>query len=181
MEARLLVPLLALTLGSFLTAYAAPTTVAGDPFTLVGMGGGTPLFGLTSDAAGRIYIGNNSNVATGIAVQLFDPALFTGTAISLQNFGPAVGDADGIASFGDSIFVADGPEGLRQLAVADAANSIYLAGVATNATGSRSSSVRRTGTSSSARADSRGSIASTSTTRRAPSWSVTPRELTSRR
>ena len=32
------------------TSYGTPPE---DPFTLVGMGGGTPLFGLTSDAAGR--------------------------------------------------------------------------------------------------------------------------------
>jgi hypothetical protein len=78
-------------------------TVNGAPFTLVATGPGTAqLFGLTSDAQGNVYIGNNSNNTTGIPVQLFKPSLFTGAPISLQNFGPAVGDADGLA-FGGAL------------------------------------------------------------------------------
>src|SRR4029079_13196326 len=55
-----------------------------NQFTLVANGPGTAqLFGLTSDAQGKVYIGNNSNNTTGIPLQVFDPTLFTGTPITL--------------------------------------------------------------------------------------------------
>src|SRR2546423_15055634 len=76
---------------------AAPTAVNGSPFTLVATKASAPqLFELTSDTTGKIYTGNNSNDVTGIPVQVFDPALFSGVPLALQNFGPSLGDADGI-------------------------------------------------------------------------------------
>ncbi|HEY2103286.1 MAG TPA: hypothetical protein VGH08_08535 [Chthoniobacterales bacterium] len=116
---------------------AAPVTVNGDPFTLVAIGPGTTqLFGLAADTSGRIYIGNNSNDTIGIAVQLFDPSLYSGSPISLQNFGPPVGDADGLTYGGGFIFVPDRDEGLRRIAVPSAASSIFVAGASINGTGS---------------------------------------------
>ena len=132
-----IVLLVALALAGLHLVRAAPMTVNGVPFTLVATGPGTAqLFGLTSDAQGRVYIGNNSNTITGIPVQLFDPALFSGAAISLQNFGPAVGDADGITFGGGYIYTPDQNEGLRRTAVAGGASSVFLAGKSNNGTGS---------------------------------------------
>jgi hypothetical protein len=117
--------------------YASPVTVNGDPFTLVAtQSSSTQLFGLAADGTGNIYVGNNSNNTTGIPVQLFDPTLFTGSAISLSNFGPAVGDADGISFFGGNLYVADRDEGLQKIAVPTATAALFKAGVATNETGS---------------------------------------------
>src|SRR3954452_4939248 len=101
MRLHLIFCITALLMGARSGAAAAPVTVDGDPFTLVATGpGSAQLFGLTSDAQGRIYIGNNSNDTTGVPVQRFDPALFSGAPIALQGFGPAVGDADGL-TFGN--------------------------------------------------------------------------------
>lgn len=119
-----------------LSGLAAPTTVIGDPFTLVAARAGVQLAGLTSDSQGRIYVGNNSNDTTGIPVQRFDPALFSGPPIALQNFGPAVGDADGLTFGGGSVYVADRDEGVRQIAVSSAINDVFIAGAAINPTGS---------------------------------------------
>jgi hypothetical protein len=138
----LLFGLLALVFAASLTSFvasatAAPATVNGDPFTLVATGPGTTqLFGLTSDGAGRVYAGNNSNNTTGIPLQMFDPALFSGSTIALQNFGPAVGDADGLSFGGGAIYVADRDEGVRRIAVPAATSSVFVAGAAINGTGS---------------------------------------------
>jgi hypothetical protein len=111
-------------------------TVDSKPFTLVATRAGTQLFGLTSDLQGRIYTGNNSNESTGIPVQVFDPALFAGPVLPLQNFGPNVGDADGIAFGGGFVYVADFTEGTRRLAVPAATDTLLMPGVAVNDTGS---------------------------------------------
>ena len=127
----------AVLLASVSHALADPVTVNGDPFTLVATGPGTAqLFGLTADAAGRIYIGNNSNTTTGIPLQLFDPALFFGSPIALQDFGPAVGDADGLAYGGGFVYVPDRDEGLRRVAVPTGTSSVFVAGTSINGTGS---------------------------------------------
>ena len=127
----------ALVLASLGHAMADPITVNGDPFTLVATGPGTAqLFGLTADSTGRIYIGNNSNNPTGIPLQVFNPALFFGSPIALQSFGPAVGDADGLAYGGGFVYVADRDEGLRRVAVSDGSSSVFVAGTSINATGS---------------------------------------------
>ena len=118
-------------------AHATPVTVDGTPFVLVARGShDTQLFGLTSDAQGRVYIGNNSSDTTGIPLQLFDPALFAGLPLVLQNFGPPVGDADGIASGNGFIYAADRDEGIRQVALPGGESALYLDGAATNAWGS---------------------------------------------
>lgn len=78
MKSRRFLSVFALLAASCRLASADPITVNGDAFTLVATGPGTTqLFGLTSDAAGRIYIGNNSNNTTGIPLQVFNPALFS--------------------------------------------------------------------------------------------------------
>jgi hypothetical protein len=118
-------------------SYAVPMTVNGDPFDLVGIGPGTSqLFELTSDTLGRVYAGNNSNDPGGIPVQMFDPALYFGTAIALQSFGPPVGDADGLDFGGGFIFVADRDEGVRRISVPGAAHNVFIPGAAINPTGS---------------------------------------------
>ena len=127
----------AILLASLSHAVAVPITVNGDAFTLVATGPGTAqLFGLTADNTGRIYIGNNSNNTTGIPLQLFDPALFFGSAIAMQNFGPAVGDADGLSYGGGFVYVADRDEGVRRVAVPGGTSSVFVAGTAINGTGS---------------------------------------------
>ena len=116
---------------------AVPMTVNGDPFELVATGPGTSqLFELTSDAQGRVYAGNNSNTPSGIPVQLFDPAVYFGTTIALQNFGPPVGDADGIDFGGGFIFVADRDEGVRRISVPGGSHTLFIPGTAINPTGS---------------------------------------------
>jgi hypothetical protein len=127
---------LAAVLACSTSANAAPVTVGGDPFTLLASGPGTQLFVLASDEQGRVYAGNNSNDATGISVQRFDPALFSGMPIVLEGFGPAVGDADGMAIHGGNVFVADHNEGLRRISISDATHSILVPGAASNLTGS---------------------------------------------
>jgi hypothetical protein len=132
-----LVWLVALSISGDQLVHAAPMTVNGVPFTLVATGPGTAqLFGLTSDAQGNVYIGNNSNNTTGIPVQLFKPSLFSGSPISLQDFGPAVGDADGLAFGGGYIYAPDQNEGLRRTLVPGGASSVFLAGKSINGTGS---------------------------------------------
>ena len=117
--------------------HAVPITVGGAPFVLVANGPGTAqLFGLTADALGRVYVGNNSNNTTGIPVQRFDPLLFSGSAIALQSFGPNVGDADGMALANGSIFVADRDEGVQRISVATQIATLFMPGVAINGTGS---------------------------------------------
>jgi hypothetical protein len=118
-------------------AFSAPVTVSGEPFQLVATGPGTAqLFGLTSDLEGRVYVGNNSNNPSGIPLQLFDPALYSGTTIPLANFGPAVGDADGLAFGGGGVYVADRDEGVRRVEVPAGTSSLFVPGVAINGTGS---------------------------------------------
>ena len=56
---------------------------------------------------GATDIGNNSNNTTGIPLQLFNPALFSGSPIALQNFGPAVGDADRLSYGGGFVYLAE--------------------------------------------------------------------------
>ena len=116
---------------------AQPTTVSGDPFQLVATGSGAAqLFGLTSDAQGRIYIGNNSNNTTGIPLQLFDPALYAGVPTPLASFGPPVGDADGLSYGADSIFVADRDEGVRRVNIPAGTSTVFIPDLAINGTGS---------------------------------------------
>lgn len=118
-------------------ALAVPQTTNGDPFTLVATGSGTTqLFGLAADGVGNIYIGNNSNNTTGIPLQKFDRAQFSGTPIALQNFGPNVGDADGLWFSGGNLFVPDRDEGIRKISVPGTAVSLFRLGAAINATGS---------------------------------------------
>ncbi len=118
-------------------AQAAPMTVNGDPFVLVANGPGTTqLFMLTADTQGRVYAGNNSNNTTGIPVQRFDPSLFAGSPIALQNFGPNVGDADGLAFGNGFIHVADRDQGLRRIAVLTGTHTVFIPGAAINGTGS---------------------------------------------
>lgn len=115
---------------------AAPVTVSGDPFTLVAtQTTGVQLFELTSDTSGKVYAGNNSNNSTGIPVQLFDPALFSGAPIVLQNFGPALGDADGIAFASGFLYVASAA-GVERITVPGGVGSLFMPGIASNATGS---------------------------------------------
>jgi hypothetical protein len=117
----------AVLLGTASMTIAAPMTVGGAPFTLVATGPGTTqLFGLTSDAQGRIYTGNNSNSNPGIPVQLFDPALFSGSPISLQNFGPAVRDADGLTFGAGSIYSADQDAGVRKTSIPGGSSSVFI-------------------------------------------------------
>jgi hypothetical protein len=128
---------MALWLAAPWRAIAAPMSVNGDSFTLVATGPGTvQLFGLTSDAQGRVYVGNNSNDTVGIPVQRFDPTLFSGAPIALQSFGPPVGDADGITFGAGAIYVPDRDEGVRRIVVPTAANSVFIPGAGINGTGS---------------------------------------------
>jgi hypothetical protein len=118
-------------------SHAVPMTVNGDPFELVATGPGTSqLFELASDPQGRVYAGNNSNTPSGIPVQMFDPTLYSGTPIALQNFGPPVGDADGLDYGGGFLFVADRDEGVRRIAVPGASHTLFIPGAAINPTGS---------------------------------------------
>lgn len=117
-------------------ALAAPTAVNGAPFVLVATeASATQLFELAADATGRIYAGNNSNGPTGIPVQLFDPALFSGIPVVLQNFGPALGDADGIAFANGSLFVASAA-GVERITAPGGVATLFMPGIATNGTGS---------------------------------------------
>ena len=137
MKLHSLLCIAAILLGMPLITVGAPVTVNGDPFTQVAIGpGATQLFSLASDPQGLIYIGNNSNSTTGISVQLFNPALFSGAAIALQNFGPLVGDADGLTFGNGFIYVPDRDEGLRRVAVPGGADSLFVSGAAINPTGS---------------------------------------------
>lgn len=137
MPVRLLLCIVGLIFSAPVVAHAVPMTVNGDPFTLVATSSSaTQLYELTSDAQGRVYAGNNSNNTTGIPVQLFDPSLFTGSSIVLQDFGPAVGDADGITYGNGFLYVADRDDGVRKIAVPAATDSLYLPGVAINGSGS---------------------------------------------
>jgi hypothetical protein len=118
-------------------AYAEPMTVNGDPFVLVGTGPGlSQLFGLTSDPQGRVYAGNNSNTTTGIPVQMFDPASYSGTTIALQDFGPPVGDADGIDFGNGFLFVPDRDEGVRRIPLSGTSDTVLIPNAAINPTGS---------------------------------------------
>ena len=117
-------------------ALAAPVAVNGASFVLVATkSSGPSLFELTSDAAGRIYAGNNSNDSIGIPVQLFDPALFTGTPLALQDFGSSLGDADGIA-FGNGVIYAASSAGVERITVPGGVGTLFMPGVASNGTGS---------------------------------------------
>lgn len=123
-----------LVTGSY--AQTGPTNIYGAPFILVATNSsGIELFGLTSDAQGRVYAGNNSNGDPGIPVQRFDPASFTGVPVALQDFGPACPDADGITFGNGLVFVADMGAGVLAVA-ASGTSSVFLPGVAENATGS---------------------------------------------
>jgi len=126
---------LVVTLAS--SANAQPTTVGGDSFELVASKAGPQLFLLAVDQQGRIYAGNNSNNATGIPVQRFNPALFTGIPITLEDFGPAVGDADGMAFTGSAIRVADQDQGIIEIPIANPGGAfLRLPGVAVGPFGS---------------------------------------------
>lgn len=126
-----------LTLAIPMAASAAPVTVGGDAFTLVATGThDVQLFGLAADGLGNIYAGNNSNNTTGIPVQKFDRTLFSGAPIPLADYGPNVGDADGIAYHSGNLYVADRDEGVQKISVPGAVASLFLAGKATNPTGS---------------------------------------------
>lgn len=106
---------------------AAPMTIGGAPFTLVATeSGSTQLFGLTSDAQGRVYTGHNSNTNAGIPIQLFNPALFSGSAIPLQTFGPAIRDADGLTFGAGSIYSADLDAGVRKTSVPGGGSSVFI-------------------------------------------------------
>ncbi len=116
-----------LLLGTASMTVAAPMTIGGAPFTLVATGPGTTqLFGLTSDAQGRVYAGNNSNSNAGIPVQLFNPILFSGAPISLQNFGPAIRDADGLTFGAGSVYSADLDAGVRKTSVPGGGSSVFI-------------------------------------------------------
>lgn len=118
------------------TAYTMPISVNGDTFTLVATQSGTQLFSLTADDQGRIYAGNNSNNTTGIPVQVFDSNLFSGTPLSFQDIGPAVGDADGITFGNGFIYTSDRDEGIRKISVSNGSQTLHISGVGINATGS---------------------------------------------
>ncbi|MEO8676753.1 MAG: IPTL-CTERM sorting domain-containing protein [Casimicrobiaceae bacterium] len=123
-------------LGIATGASAAPTAVNGASFVLVAnQATGVQLFELTSDPTGKVYAGNNSNAAPGIPVQLFDPALFTGTTVALQNFGPVLGDADGIAFAGGFLYVAS-VAGVERITVPGGVGTLFMPGIANNGTGS---------------------------------------------
>lgn len=119
-----------------ITTAVAAQAVNGASFVLVATeSSGTQLFELTSDAAGKIYVGNNSNNSIGIPVKLFDPALFTGTPLVFQSFGPSLGDADGIA-FGSGFIYAASSAGVERITVPGGVGTLFMPGVATNGTGS---------------------------------------------
>ena len=117
-------------------AVAAPTAVNGATFTLVASGAtAVNLFGLTSDASGNVYAGNNSNDATGIPLQLFDPTLFSGSPLVLQDFGASLGDADGIAFFSGVLYVGTF-SGIVKVTAPGEVTTVFKPGVANNGTGS---------------------------------------------
>lgn len=137
MNFRLALTSVALLLSFPALARSVPITVDGDPFALVATGPGTAqLFVLTSDAQGRIYVGNNSNTTSGIPLQRFDPALYSGSTIALASFGPAVGDADGVTFGGGALFSGDRNEGVRRTDVPAATSAVFVAGKGINETGS---------------------------------------------
>lgn len=118
------------------SALAAPTAVNGATFTLVATKPSAPqLFELASDATGKVYAGNNSNASSGIPVQVFDPTLFTGIPVVLQDFGPILGDADGIA-FGNGFLYVASSAGMERITVPGAVGALFKPGVASNGTGS---------------------------------------------
>ena len=119
-----------------LEALAGPTSVGGDTFTLVATNAaGTQLFGITADAQGNVYAGNNSN-GQGIPLQRFSPATFAGTPLPLENFGPVCNDGDGLAFNAGSFFVADNILGIRKISVTDGATSSFNSSVGFNSQGS---------------------------------------------
>ena len=115
---------------------STPISIAGFPFIQVATDtNGIELYGLTSDPTGRVYAGNNSN-GPGIPVRLFDPSLFSGSVITLQDFGPVCNDGDGIAYCAGFLFVADTYAGVRKIAVPSGAGTVFLPGVTVNLSGS---------------------------------------------
>lgn len=123
-------------LGIATGAPAAPTAVNGATFVLVAnQATGVQLFELASDATGKVYAGNNSNLSPGIPVQLFDPALFSGSTLVLQNFGPVLGDADGIAFANGFLYVAS-VAGTERITVPGGVGTLFMPGIASNGTGS---------------------------------------------
>jgi len=128
---------LAAALAGGRSADAAPVTVQGDAFTAVAQGPtGVQLYNLVAGQLGKIYIGNNSNNATGVPVQVFDPASYSGSLINLGVIGPSVGDADGITGGGGYLYAPDNAEGVRRISMADGSSTLLMSGVAINGAGS---------------------------------------------
>ena len=116
--------------------HSVPTSVGGDTFTLVATtAGGPQLAGLTADAQGVVYAGNNSN-GPGIPLQRFQPALFSGSPLTFDRFGPVCNDADGLAFYAGYVFAADDTVGIRKISVTDGSSVTFNGTVGFNAQGS---------------------------------------------
>ena len=117
------------------SVFAGPTSVAGDSFVLVATNGsGIQLFGLTQDAQGNIYAGNNPS-GPGIPLQKFRPFTFSNSPVQFENFGPVCDDADGLA-FAQGYLYAASLQGIRQISVTNGNGTLFLPSVAANLTGS---------------------------------------------
>ncbi len=101
-----------------------PATVDGAPFTLVATHTGPELARMTADYQGRMYMGNLSTA--GLRIKRFDPASFTGAPVSLEDFGPLVGDGDGIAFDDSALVTAERTGGIRKTPVDGSASTLFL-------------------------------------------------------
>ena len=120
---------------AFSSILATPTSVAGDNFVLVATNNSSiELDTLVADDQGNVYAGNNAN-GPGIPLQRFRPAAFGSSPILLENFGSACDDADGLA-FANGFLYAASFQGVRKISEADGTGTLFLPGVAANATGS---------------------------------------------
>lgn len=118
-------------------AHANPTAVDGSSFILVATNSSSvQLFGLAADGQGRIYAGNNSNGQPGDPVQVFDPSLFSETAVTFQNLGPACIDGDAITFGNGTLFIVDANSGVRGVTISNGASRLVISGVGENSTGS---------------------------------------------